>query len=78
MKGHASAEDTRPWEIFEIWDPQNAENALKLTILPSPRYFVSFYIFYDPIRWTFLAPGGKMRVHPVHSPAYGPEISNHE
>ena len=38
--------------------------------------FVSFKIFYDPIRRTFLAPGG-WRAHPAHSPpppprAYGP------
>ena len=27
---------------FEILDPQTAGNAVKLSILPSPRYFVSF------------------------------------
>ena len=29
--------------------------------------FVSFKILYDPIRRTFLAPGGR-RAHPAHSP----------
>ena len=46
---------------------ETAENAWKLSILPSPRYFVSFEIFYDPIRRTFLAPGGGggVGVHPI-------------
>ena len=35
-----------------------AENALKLLILLSARYFVPFYIFYDPIRKTFWLLGG--------------------
>ena len=36
-----------------------AEKALKLSILPSPHYFVSsLKVFYDAIRQTFLAPGG--------------------
>ena len=66
--GHASAEDTKLLggggsagmllrQHFEIFDPQIAVNILKVSILPLPRYFVSFQIFYDPIRQTFLAPG---------------------
>ena len=35
-----------------------AENAFRLSILPSPRYFVSSYIFYDTIKRTFLVHGG--------------------
>ena len=45
-----------PRKTSEILDPQTAENALKLSVLASPHYFVSFQIFYDPIRETFLAP----------------------
>ena len=33
--------------------------------------FVSFKILYDPIRRTFLAPGGR-RAHPAHSPTPPP------
>ena len=49
MTGHASAEDTRvlgglgaysPQKNFENRDPQIAGNKLKLSILPTPRYFV--------------------------------------
>ena len=49
--GHGHAEDTKllggsggmlPWKNFEILNPQFAGNALKLSILPPPRYFVSF------------------------------------
>ena len=50
-----------------------AEKALKLSILPSRRYFVSsLKVFYDTIRQTFLAPGGGGGAHPAHSPAYRP------
>ena len=39
---------------------QTAGNALKLSILPPPRYFCIIFlkIFYDPNRRTFLALGG--------------------
>ena len=50
-----------------------AEKALKLSILPSPQYFVSsLKVFYDSIRQTFLAPGGGGGSHPAHPPAYRP------
>ena len=44
-----------PQKNFENLDPQIAGNTLKLSIPLLPRYFVSSY---DPIRQTFLAPGG--------------------
>ena len=44
------------FDYGQIWGLQTAGNAFKFSILPSPLYFVSFQIFYDPIRWTFLAP----------------------
>ena len=55
---------------------QTVGNAMKLSIVPSPRYFVPFYkIFYDPIRRTFLAAlGAEACVHTP--PAYGTEVSN--
>ena len=66
-----------PWKKIENLYLQTAGNALKLSILPSPCYFASFLkIFYNPIRWIFLAPGGGggggVRAHLVHPPAYGP------
>ena len=63
MIDHASAEDTRllggsgdmlPQKMFEILGPQIAGNVWKLSILSSQRYFVSFEIFHDPIRRTFV------------------------
>ena len=57
MLGHASAKDTRLWggsgdmvprKNFEIWNPQIARNALKLSILPTQRYFI--YIILNLLR----------------------------
>ena len=64
-----------PRNNFEILDPRTAGNALKLSILPSPRYFVSFKILYDPIGQTFLAPGGYVRIPRIPTPplTYGPQ-----
>ena len=53
-------------------------NCWKCTEIVNPAItnviFASFKILYDPIRRTFLAPGGR-RAHPTHPPpprAYGP------
>ena len=45
----------------EIGGLQTTGNALKLSILPSPRHFCIILNIYDPIRRTFLAPGGWVR-----------------
>ena len=49
--------DMFPWKNFKIWDPEIPGNALKLSILPSPCYFISFQIFYDTM--TFFGGGGE-------------------
>ena len=76
MIGRASAEDIRllgglggmlSVKNFEVCDSQIAGNALQLSIIPSPGYFVLFQMFYDPIRRTFLAPG-VVCAHPAQPP----------
>ena len=49
----------------EIGGLQTTGNALKLSILPPPRHFCIILNTYDPIRRTFLAPGG-VGAHPTH------------
>ena len=48
-----------PRKKLEILNLQTARNALKLLNPTTIMYFESFKIFYDPIRRTFLAPGGR-------------------
>ena len=78
MIGHASSKDTRvlgergpghaPLEKFwNLRTPNYRKSEIKLSILPSPHYFISFQIFYNLIRWTFLVPGRCMHTPP---PAY--------
>ena len=76
MIGRASAKDPKllglsgdmlPLKNFEILDPQIAGNALKFSILPSPRYFVSFQIFCDPIKRTLMALAGVRACVILHS-----------
>ena len=80
MIDHASAEDTRllggsgdmlPQKMFEILGPQIAGNVWKLSILSSQRYFVSFEIFHDPIRRTFV---DTPRTPPPPPAAYVPVL----
>ena len=72
---NSSCKCRRHRKHFEILDPQIAVNALKLSILPLWRYFVSFYVFTIPSGRPFwhLGDGGGGGRHHAHSSAYGPE-----
>ena len=55
-----------PRKNFEICVPQVAGNALKLSILTSLRYFVSFCFTIPSGRSFWLMGGGGVRTHPMH------------
>ena len=49
-----------PRKNFKISDSQISGNALNFLFFQSSHYFVSFQIFYNPIKRAFLALGGVL------------------